>query len=147
LRPGDSDAIRRLVASTGFFSEEEVEIAAELADERMEKGAESGYAFLLAESEGRIVAYACYGPLPGTDRRYDLYWIAVSPELQGKAVGRKVLERTEAAAATAGATRLYVDTSTSPRYAPTRAFYRRMGYRIAAEMPDFYRDGDGKTIF
>ena len=46
-----------------------------------------------------------------------------------------------------GGRRLYVDTSTSEKYAPTRAFYRGAGYSVAAEMPDFFRDGDGKVIF
>lgn len=145
--PGDVDAIRRLVASTGFFTAEEVEIAAELVTERAEKGAASGYAFVVAERAGRLVGYACYGNIPGTDRRYDLYWIAVAPDMQGKGLGREILRRTEQDVRAAGGARLYVDTSTSEHYAPTRAFYKRTGYRVAAELPDFFRDGDGKTIF
>lgn len=147
VQAGDVDLVRRLVASTGFFTAEEVEIAAELVAERVEKGPASGYHFVVAEREGRLAGYACYGPIPGTDGRHDLYWIAVAPDIQGRGLGREILERTEADAAAQGAARLYVDTSTSAHYAPTRAFYKRTGYRVAAEMPDFYRDGDGKTIF
>src|SRR3546814_3986630 len=62
-------------------------------------------------------------------------------------LGRLILERAERAAAATGAVRLYVDTSTNELYAPTRAFYRRAGYRVVAEMPDFFREGDGKAIF
>src|SRR3546814_6347953 len=124
-RAGDVDAVRRLVASTGFFSADEVEIAAELVAERLGKGSASDYRFILAERDGRLAGYACFGPIPGTDRRHDLYWIAVGPDLQGKGLGRLILERAERAAAATGAVRLYVDTSTNELYAPTRAFYRR----------------------
>ncbi len=46
-----------------------------------------------------------------------------------------------------GARRIYVDTSSSAKYESTRAFYKRNGYKVGAELPDFYRDGDGKVIF
>jgi ribosomal protein S18 acetylase RimI-like enzyme len=46
-----------------------------------------------------------------------------------------------------GAGRLYVDTSTTERYAPVRAFYERMGFAKVADLADFYRPGDGKAVF
>jgi hypothetical protein len=42
---------------------------------------------------------------------------------------------------------MYVETSSRPQYGPTRTFYRRLGYRSAAELPDFYGPGDGQVIF
>ena len=42
---------------------------------------------------------------------------------------------------------MYLETSTRPQYVPTRAFYLRSGYEIAAELPEFYAPGDGKAIF
>ena len=39
------------------------------------------------------------------------------------------------------------DLDCARQYAPTRAFYLRCGYEIAAELPDFYEPGDGKVIF
>ncbi|MFN4089308.1 MAG: GNAT family N-acetyltransferase, partial [Alphaproteobacteria bacterium] len=143
----DIDAVRRLVASTGFFTAEEIDIAAELVAERVRRGPASGYHFVVASRDGRLVGYACFGDIPGTTGRHDLYWIAVDPDLQGLGLGREILRRAEEEATRQGAARLYVDTSTSARYAPTRAFYRRAGYRLAAELPDFFRDGDGKAIF
>jgi hypothetical protein len=40
-----------------------------------------------------------------------------------------------------------VDTSTTERYAPVRAFYERMGFAKVADLADFYRPGDGKAVF
>ncbi|MGB6908244.1 MAG: hypothetical protein WBE01_00735, partial [Methyloceanibacter sp.] len=42
---------------------------------------------------------------------------------------------------------IYVDTSSSDRYAPTRGFYQRMGFQEDAQLPDFYGPGDGKIIY
>ena len=40
--------------------------------------ASSDYFFLGAFTpEEELAGFACYGPTPGTDRTYDLYWIAV----------------------------------------------------------------------
>jgi acetoin utilization deacetylase AcuC-like enzyme/GNAT superfamily N-acetyltransferase len=147
VREGDVEAIRQLVARTDMFTSEEVAVAAELVQERIARGRISGYEFVVGEADGRLVAYACFGPTAGTDARYDLYWIAVDRDLQGKGTGRAVHARTEAAIRAAGGRRIYVDTSSLDKYKPTRAFYRRLGYRKIAELADFYRSGDGKVIF
>lgn len=147
VRAEDAAAVRNLVAETGYFSAEEIAISAELVQERVEKGRASGYEFVLVERVGRLAGYACYGPVPGSDDSYDLYWIAVRPEAQGGGLGGRILARAEAAMRAAGAGRLYVDTSMSPAYARTRAFYEKAGYAVAATLPDFYRPGDGKVIF
>jgi acetoin utilization deacetylase AcuC-like enzyme/GNAT superfamily N-acetyltransferase len=143
----DVGRVRSLVASTGFFNAAEVEIAAELVTERLTKGVRAGYHFVLAERGAGLVAYACYGPIDGTRGSFDLYWIAVSPEEQGKGLGTQVYQRAEAAMRKAGAGRVYADTSSSERYAPTRGFYERMGFVEDARLAGFYGPGDGKVIY
>ena len=143
----DVGRVRGLVTSTGFFSAAEVDIAGELVAERLTKGIRSGYHFVLAERGPALVAYACYGPIGGTDGSFDLYWIAVSPEEQGKGLGAQVYARAEAAMRRAGAKRIYADTSSSDRYAPTRGFYQHRGFAEQARLPDFYGLGDSKIIY
>jgi hypothetical protein len=43
--------------------------------------------------------------------------------------------------------RAYVETSTQTRYASTRSFYERCGYRCDVVLDDFYEPGDGKAIY
>jgi acetoin utilization deacetylase AcuC-like enzyme/GNAT superfamily N-acetyltransferase len=143
----DVGRIRSLVASTGFFSAAEVDIAGELVTERLTKGVRSGYHFVLAERGSALVAYACYGRIDGTQDSFDLYWIAVSPDEQGKGLGTQVYLRSEASMRRAGAKRIYADTSSSDRYASTRDFYQRMGFTEEARLPDFYAPSDGKVIY
>jgi ribosomal protein S18 acetylase RimI-like enzyme len=147
VRPGDREAVGRIVRATGFFSEEEEGIAVELIDERLTKGEASGYFFLFAEQEGRLLGYACFGPIPGSVHSWDLYWIAVDPAAQGKGLGGKLMAKAERLMAKRGARRVYADTSSRPQYGPTRAFYLACGYRQEAFLDDFYAEGDGKVIF
>jgi GNAT superfamily N-acetyltransferase len=147
LRPADAEAVRRLVEATGFFHPEEVAIAVELVEERLAKGAASGYEFLIAEANGEWLGYSCYGIIPLTVASWDLYWIAVHPSQQGKGLGRRLLEATEAKIRAAGGTAAYAETSGRPQYAPTRTFYTRCGYATGAVFDDFYAPGDAKYVF
>ena len=147
LQPQDVERVRRLVEITGFFSPDEVNIAAELVTERLAKGAESGYDFIMAEHYGRLAGYACFGPIPATATSYDLYWIAVSPDFQRKGLGRRLLKEAEKRISSAGGKRIYVDTSQRVQYASTRAFYENAGYRLETILEDFYDQGEGKVIY
>jgi GNAT superfamily N-acetyltransferase len=143
----DVEAVRSLVAATGFFSEEEDALAAELVAEALERGEASGYFFLFADSPHGLAGYTCYGPIPATQSGFDLYWIAVAAGQQGSGLGRRLLQASEADARARGAARMYVDTSGRAQYAPTRGFYEHMGYRRAAVLEDFYAPGDDKVIY
>ncbi|HUL06977.1 MAG TPA: GNAT family N-acetyltransferase [Candidatus Acidoferrum sp.] len=143
----DANAVRELTAATGFFSDEEVAVAIELVEARLAQGLASGYRFLFADGGGRLDGYVCYGPIALTRSSFDLYWIAVRPGAQRAGLGRRLMEAAEAQARALGATAMYVETSSRPQYEPTRTFYRRIGYRAAAELPDFYAPGDGQVIF
>ena len=143
----DRAAVRDLTSATGFFSDEEVDVAVELIEARLAQGLASGYRFLFAERDGRLDGYVCYGPIALTQSSFDLYWIAVRPDAQRAGLGRRLMDAAEVQACALGATALYVETSSRPQYVPTRAFYRRLGYRPAAELPDFYGPGDGQVIF
>jgi ribosomal protein S18 acetylase RimI-like enzyme len=147
VRSDDREAIGRLVRATGFFSAEEEGIAVELIDERLMKGEASGYFFLFAEEKDLLLGYTCFGPIPGSAHSYDLYWIAVDPEAQGKGIGKTLMVESERLMAARGARRVYADTSSRPQYEPTRAFYRARGYVQEACLSDFYGPGEGKIIF
>jgi len=147
LQPQDVERVRRLVEITGFFSHAEVDVAAELVTERLAKGAESGYEFIMAENYGRLAGYVCFGPIPATAFSYDLYWIAVPPDFQRRGLGRRLLKEAEKHISLAGGKRIYADTSQRVQYASTRAFYESSGYRLETVLEDFYGEGEGKAIY
>jgi len=143
----DVAAVVDLVSATGFFTAEEVAIAGELVEECLVRGPASGYRFVFAERAGRLVGYVCFGLIPLTRASFDLYWIVVEPGLQRTGLGRRLMAKAEATARDLGGASMYVDTSSRAQYTPTRLFYRRLGYRLAAEFPDFYAPDDGKVVF
>ncbi len=143
----DADKVKRLVAATGFFSAEEVDIARELVEERLARGDASDYHFVLAEISGRLAGYTCYGRIPGTKTSFDLYWIAVHPGFQGLGLGRDLSRETERLIKAAGGVKVYADTSQRPQYAATRAFYEGTGWKLETVLADFYAPGDGKAIY
>ena len=147
VRPGDPQRITQIVSSTGFFREDEISIAAELAEERLEKGAASGYEFLFAELEGLTVAYSCYGLIPCTLHSCDLYWIATHSDYMNRGIGKFLLRETEKAIFDLGGQGIYVETSSRELYAPTRAFYEKNGYILKARLEDFYDRGDDKMVY
>lgn len=147
VRPSDRGAVRSIVERTGFFLDDEIDVAVELVEEHLARGQAWGYHFVFAEFEGVVVGYACYGPIACTAASYDLYWIAVDPTQQGQGIGRQLMRATESQIVAAGGRRIYIDTSGQPKYAPTRAFYERSGFRCAARLVDFYAPGDDRLIY
>lgn len=146
-RAEDEAAVRRVIESTGFFHPFEVEIAVELVQERLTKGPASGYEFVFVEQAGVVLGYACYGLIGCTEGSYDLYWIAVDSQHQGRGLGRQLLKQAEQAIRQRQGRRIYIETSNRPLYQSTRGFYEKSGYREEAVLKDFYAPGDDKVIY
>lgn len=147
VRPTDRHAVEDIVRSTGFFSAAEVDIAVELIDDRLTKGAASDYHFVFCDVDDRTVGYACYGLIACTVHSFDVYWIAVHSECQRQQLGRKLLDITENQIAKTGGRRIYVETSGRAQYVATRHFYERCGYEVEAVFRDFYDVDDDKVVY
>ena len=146
LSAADTGTVRDIVASTGFFNDEETAIAVELVEERLRRGDASGYHFVFAVEKGVEVGYACYGPIAGTEGRFDLYWIVVRNDRRGRGLGQTIMDAALERIRRMGGTRVYVETSSRGQYDPTRAFYATCGFAEAAVVEDFYAPGDSKVI-
>ena len=147
VQPLDVESIRAIAASTEFFSEEELGIAVELIEDRLEHGEASDYHFVIVDdSKDNTIAFACYGRIPGTQCSVDLYWIAVRDDQRGKGIGRALLDECERLIQQMGGRRIYVETSSRSQYEPTRQFYLACGYRIEATLQDYYAPHDGLVI-
>jgi ribosomal protein S18 acetylase RimI-like enzyme len=144
--PEDGGVVREIVESSGFFHDFEVDIAVNLVEDALAKGAATDYLFVFAEFDGRTIGYSCYGEIACTSRSYDLYWIAVREENRGSGVGRRLLAYTEECIAGRGGRAIWVETSSQPKYEPTVRFYVRAGFVKEAVLSDFYAAGDDKVV-
>jgi ribosomal protein S18 acetylase RimI-like enzyme len=157
IKEEDRAAVKEIVESTGFFHPFELETALELVNEAVARGEEqSSYRFLFLEAtedetaeenSSRPAAYVCYGEIPCTEQRYDIYWIAVRKEMRGRGLGKVLLAATEKEISALGGRLVFLETSSRPQYEPTRQFYLSSGYEIAALVDDYYADGEGMVIF
>ena len=147
IKPSDIEVIADMVESSGFFSDEEIEIAIELAEDKLDKQEVSSYQFLFAEIENQVVGYTCYGLIPATAGSYDLYWIVVAKDLQGLGVGKMLMAETENRIYQNGGRQIYAETSSRAQYTPTHKFYESCGYAKEAFLKNFYSEVDGKIIY
>ncbi len=143
----DRAAVRALAVAAGNFSAAEIDIAVELVDTALCRGAAGGYRFVFLLEGDTLRGFACFGDIPGSTVAHDIYWIIVDPGYQGTGLGRRILQAVEACVRAAGGSRIFIDTSGNPHYEATRAFYLRCGYQLEAELADFYAAGDSKCIF
>jgi GNAT superfamily N-acetyltransferase len=146
LSKKDIDEIERITRATGFFSEEEVSIAVELAQDSLTNSS-STYKFLILERGNKIIAYTCYGKIPATEASFDLYWIVTDKDYQGQGIGKYIINKTHNLIRTLGGRLLYAETSGLQKYASTRKFYLSCAYKEAAVLKDFYKPNDDKYIY
>lgn len=139
---GDVPALQIVVRETELFP------AALLPD--MLEAALSGderALWLALAFEGKPVGL-CYAAeedlAPGA---WNMRALAVRPALQGRGFGRALVAQAEAALAADAGRVLLVDTSSTAKFAPARAFYAQNGYVEEARIRDFWGEGDDKVTF
>jgi ribosomal protein S18 acetylase RimI-like enzyme len=147
VQRSDRHRIAEILSDVRNFNAEEVRIALELVDDALEKEEQSDYqTYVLADDDAVIQGYICYGKTPLTDSTFDFYWLAVSPEAQGKGYGRILISFVEKQVKNAGGTILVLETSSLESYSRTVRIYVECGYQIVAHIKNFYRAGDDKII-
>ena len=148
ITPADTDGLVELTAGTGFFRPLELDTLREVLDDYHAGDAELGHhAIVWQDPFGQLNGYAYYAPAAMTDRTWYLYWIAVRRDCQGLGIGGQILEAVERHIRDQNGRLLLIETSGTAHYAPTRRFYLKYGYTLAAEIPDYYADGDGLVVF
>jgi ribosomal protein S18 acetylase RimI-like enzyme len=155
LKTTDAAEIEALLKRTGLFRSDEVLVALELVNDCLMRRDKSDYLFVVAEATvkdvrrdtGSLAGFACYGRIPCTVASFDLYWIAVEPEMQGHGIGKAIFNLAESLIIKNGGQRLYAETSSQASYETARLFYEKRGFKRLALIEDFYAPGDAKIIY
>ncbi len=109
------------------------------------------HTWLVLESDrGVVLGGAYFGPESHSDRVWNLYFLAVSPQHQGGGTGTALMSYIETDLRRRGegvARVLLIETSGLPNFAPTRDFYRKHGYVQEARIREYYGPGDDKIVF
>jgi ribosomal protein S18 acetylase RimI-like enzyme len=130
------------------FTAEEIDIAIELIDTVLKDERQKDYKIdCMVDDQDQPVGYICYGPTPMTQGTFDLYWIVVDPNFQGKGMGSKLLDFLEEVVRGKGGRMILADTSTIPQYEKTKNFYIQNGFQEVAKVRDYYYPGNDRVTF
>ncbi|MEO1336731.1 MAG: GNAT family N-acetyltransferase [Myxococcota bacterium] len=142
----DIEAMVRLAIEADMFPEEASDFLRGNAQRWFDEDRQPGRWVVVARDQ-QVDAVAFYEPRDATDRVWYLTMIVVSPSLQGTGVGRRLLNHVEHELREADQRLLLIETSGTPEYESSRAFYARGGYREVARVPDYFADGDDMVLF
>jgi GNAT superfamily N-acetyltransferase len=150
MRPTTRDDMHALVAmtaETGVFKPLEIDTLRHVLNDYHDLAQAEDERCFVREEEGTILGFVFYAPEPMTEGSWSLWWIVVRPEAQGRGLGGQLLQFVEDDVRGHGARVLWVETSGLPHYEPTRNFYLKHGYEIAARLHDYYAEADDQIIF
>jgi ribosomal protein S18 acetylase RimI-like enzyme len=142
----DKAGLIAILQKTPEFKPIEITVAEELIDNYLTHGISSGYYIQIAEDDGQVAGYVCFGETPCTTGTWDIYWIAVDREKRRRSIGKTLSEAAEQAIKEANGRLIIIETSSIPMYENTRKFYLGRGYEVVAQIRDFYAIGDDKLI-
>ena len=149
----DKEKIRRILIDTKHFNNDEIDVAIELIDvclqQENDDAKQQDYIIrvYVDDDTDKTAGYICYGKRPLTDMTYDLYWIAVDPNIHGKGIGSSLVKYMEKDLKAQGGNLILIETSGKDSYENERKFYIKNGYDTQTIIKDFYRRGDDLVIF
>jgi len=136
-----------LIKKTKVFLDEDADLVNEILQEAINKGLKAGYEFIFAEQNGILIGFSSYGPIPTSENRYEIYWLAVDPNQQGKGLGGLLLNKTIEKIKSRSSTLVFVETSSTPEFTPARHVYERHNFTECARLKDFFADNHDKVIY
>jgi ribosomal protein S18 acetylase RimI-like enzyme len=139
--------VMKILKETPEFLPPEVVVAEDLIDAYLEDPVASGYYIYIAEHEGTVAGYICYGNTPLTEATWDIYWVAVDHDKQGFGIGRSLMQHAEEDIKRMHGKLIMVETSGKPEYNKTRQFYDRLNYQRMCQIPEYYAPGDDLVLF
>src|SRR3989337_2568508 len=142
----DRERIECILAEAKVFSSEEINVALELIDSRL-SGSPDYIIKVATDEKGTVLGYICYGKIPLTDAVWDIYWVVISDEFQGKGIAKKLLTFMEDDLKAKSARTVMVEASSIPEYDPARSFYLKNGFTEVSRISDFYAKYNDKVIY
>ena len=146
MEPQDVPAMVEVAVAAGLFPREAAAFLEGHAQSWFEGGRAPG-AWIVDEAAGELLGVAFFEPRDATDRCWYLTMIAVSPRAQGQGRGSALVHHVEHELRSRDARLLLIETSGTPQYDQTRAFYTQHGYATVARVPDYFADGDDMVLF
>ncbi len=147
LNIDDRNKIEKILFDTNNFNDDEIKIAMELIDIYLDNDDQKDYEIFVDADNDVVNGYICIGPRPLTKGTYDLYWIAVNPNVQARGIGSGLIKYIEDYLKQKSARLILIETSGKPTYEKERKFYLKNKYDLIVEIKDFYDVKDSLVIY
>lgn len=148
MKRDDREVVLFIIQATEMFTPTEIFFAREQIDIYLEQPHQRDYFLVVVEDEnGKVIGYLSYGQAPLAEGGYDLYWMAIAPEAQGKGYGKELMRWLENKVREAGGRMVLIETSSQVKYERTRRFYQSLDYKEISRIPDYYKTGDDRITF
>jgi GNAT superfamily N-acetyltransferase len=141
----DRSKIFNLFSHSGQFSPREISYAMALFDSHTQYGNDSVNHFILQEKDHDLHSCACYGPMPLSENRFQLYWLAIDHHHRKAGLSKTIEQVIEDKVRHLGGVKIFIEASSLPRHESLRHFHESCGYRLVAVVPDYYAQGDHKV--
>ena len=138
------DALLAIIEASGQFDADGLAHVRETLDAHLAKPA---HEIWLAAIDGSPVGVAYCAPEPVTSGTWNLLMLWMKDGYEGRGTGRALVREVEHLLKERGARLLIVETSGLPEFEVARTFYQNYGFRLEAEVRDFFEAGDHKLIY
>jgi ribosomal protein S18 acetylase RimI-like enzyme len=144
----DRARLLSMLVKTRVFNSDEIDVAMELIDIVLKDQNQKDYhIFCMVDGQAQPLGYICYGPTPMTQGTFDLYWIVVDPDFQGKRIGSQLLNFLEKILSGRNGRMILADTSSTPQYGKAQRFYLQNGFQEIARVNDYYSPENDRITF
>lgn len=137
----------KMAAETGFFKDHEVIALEEVFDDYHAENHKYDHKAYVLEGSGTNLGFVYFAPAPMTEGSWQLWWIVVKADQQGKGLGGRLLNFAEDFCREKGGRVMFIETSSQPKYEPTRQFYLKYKYNQEAVLREFYARGDDMVVY
>ena len=138
-------ALLAITEASGKFDADSLAYVADTLDAHWTNPQQAIWLTALADEQPVGVAYCA--PEPVTNGTWNLLMLWVKDGFEGKGFGRALVSGVEDELRERGARLLIVETSQLPDFEPARKFYQNYGFKLEAEVKDFFDVGDNKLIY
>ncbi len=144
----DREKLRSMLIDSHVFNQEEICVAMELIDIVLKDPCQKDYTIkCMVDGDDSPVGYICYGPIPMTRGAFDIYWIVVKPDFQGKGIGSNLMDVLEKEVKEKNGRMILADTSSIKDYEKAQKFYIKRGFQEEARISDYYWPGNDRITF
>jgi ribosomal protein S18 acetylase RimI-like enzyme len=140
------DEYLSLARGTNAFKPQEIDVLEELVTEALTDD-KTTYVMREEREGSALTGFIIYGATPAARFTWDLYWIVVGAEHQGKGIGKKLLRTMEKDVLRGKKAVIRVETSGTPSYEQARNYYLHTGFETVGVIRDFYDEKDDLVIF